>query len=246
MGKPYFYIQPKTRLEIYELLFQGMAIADIANRVGYHRSTIYRELQRNSGSQGYRPDWPSQQYLARRRIRPTKLETQPELKEFIIHKLAQGWSPDQIAGRLKDQHGQTIISHESIYRYIYRPAGVKLKLHTYLQEQRKFRYPRIKRRRKTIAKQHKKSIHERDAEIETRRSCGHWEGDLMVFKHTKTNLITLRERKSRLIMAIKNPSRKADETTQTLVNYMKNNSHKIMYTLTLDNVLPLQSSFFQA
>jgi len=235
MGKRYSHLQPETRLQIYELLFQGMTIADIANTVSYHRSTIYRELERTSGQQGYRPDWASQSYLARRRKPFTRVELCPELRDFIIDKLAQNWSPGQIAGRLKYQHGRTLISCEAIYRFIYSPAGMKLKLYSYLQEKRKFRYPRIKRRRKTIAKLRKNSIHDRTAEINLRQSFGHWEGDLIVFKHTKTNLFTLRERKSRLVLAMKNPSRKADVTFKTLANYMKNDNSKMMHSLTLDN-----------
>lgn len=222
-------------IRIYELLFQGFAMADIAVQIGYHRSTIYRELERNSCQQGYRPDIASQHYLARRRKRPTKLETQSELRQFVISKLTEGWSPDQISGRLKNQHGQTIISCESIYRYIYSPVGLKLKLHRYLQEQRRFRFPRIKRRRRTVANQRKKPIQERTEEINLRQSFGHWEGDLILFKYTKTNLFTLRERKSRLVLAIKNASRKAEMTNQTLINYMKKNIYKTMRSLTLDN-----------
>ena len=69
MGKCYRHIQPKDRLKIYELLFQGHSILEIAQEISFHRSTLYRELGRNSCKFGYRPDIASQQYLSRRRKR---------------------------------------------------------------------------------------------------------------------------------------------------------------------------------
>jgi IS30 family transposase len=163
------------------------------------------------------------------------LDRNPELKNFLIEKLKLGWSPELIAGRLTHQAGRCIISHETIYRFIYSPAGIKLKLYQMLLKKRRFRYPRIKRRRQTIANSRKRPIKERDAAINTRNASGHWEGDLILFSHTKTNLFTLRERKSRLIVAIKNGSRYSQSTANTLIGYMKNTFKVPMQSLTLDN-----------
>lgn len=235
MGKQYSHIQPSDRLTIYNLLFDGHAIQEIAKAIGYHKATVYRELHRNSGKTGYRPDLASQSYVIRRQYKPNKLDRNPELKNFLIEKLKLGWSPELIAGRLKQQAGRCIISHETIYRYIYSPEGIKLKLYQTLLKKRRFRYPRIKRRRQTIANARKRPIKERDAEINGRDAIGHWEGDLILFSHTKTNLFTLRERKSRLIVAIKNRTRQSQSTVRTLIGYMKNNFKYTMQSLTLDN-----------
>jgi len=112
MGKHYRHIQPKDRLVIYELLFQGQAIRDIAQHISFHFSTVYRELERNSNQHGYRPDWASQQSLMRRQQRPTKIGSNLELKQFLINKLKEGWSPDAIAGRLKRQGQFCVVSCE--------------------------------------------------------------------------------------------------------------------------------------
>ncbi|MCD6040018.1 MAG: Integrase catalytic region, partial [Gammaproteobacteria bacterium] len=90
MGQRYRPIQPKDRLKIYELLFDGKSILEIAQAIRFHRSTLYRELERNSGKFGYRPDMASQHYLARRQ-RPGKLDSNLELRDFIISKLKEGW-----------------------------------------------------------------------------------------------------------------------------------------------------------
>jgi len=153
----------------------------------------------------------------------------------VIEKLKEGWSPELIDGHLRRQAGSCVIRYETIYRFIYSAEGVKLKLYRHLNRKRRFRYPRMKRRRKTILKDRKKSIHTRHPSIENRSHSGHWEGDLILFHHTQTNLITLRERKSRLIIAIKNASRHAKTTADPLVGYLKKGSIKSIKTLTLDN-----------
>ncbi|MGP3398447.1 IS30 family transposase [Coxiella burnetii] len=144
----------------------------------FHKATIYRELARNSSRQGYRPDWASQLYSARKFRHPNKLDKNPILKEFIISRLREGWSPQQIAGRLKRSAGRCIISHETIYAYIDSELGKTQKLYQLLHKKRRFRYPRIRRKRKkTTAESEKISITQR-------KTFGHWEGDLLMFTNT--------------------------------------------------------------
>lgn len=236
MKKCYRHITPEGRLKIHQLLLQGFGIQEIAQQLGYHRATLYREFARNSCQYGYRPDWASQQALLRRRNRTVaKLDKNQELRQLVLEKLEIGWSPQQIAGRVNREAGQTIICHESIYQYIYSRQGQALKLFKYLRKKRCFRYPRIKRKRLKKFESQKNSIKDRPASIDSRETAGHWEGDLIIFRKKQTNLFTLRERKTRLIIAIKNASRKAQSTTNTLLNYMKRNQHKTIKSLTLDN-----------
>lgn len=119
MEKKYQHISPGARLKIHALLIKGFGIQEIAEKLGYHRATLYRELARNSGQSGYRPDWASQQALLRRTNR--RVATNPELRDFVLEKLKIGWSPEQIAGRANREAGHTVICHESIYRYIVCP-----------------------------------------------------------------------------------------------------------------------------
>lgn len=144
------------------------------------------------------------------------------MKTFIIDRLKEGWSPQQIAGRLKKSAGRCIVSHETIYSYIYSQSGKQEKLYQLLHKKRRFRYPRIRRKRQKSALETEKiRIDKRDETINQRQTFGHWEGDLLMFTKHNPNLITLRERKSRYIVAIKNHSRKPQETANTLVKYMK-------------------------
>ncbi|KTC77263.1 helix-turn-helix domain-containing protein [Legionella bozemanae] len=113
MGKHYRHLTAQDRIQLYEGLFSGQSIAAIASHLGFHKSTIYRELERNSSRPGYRADWASQQYLSRKFHHGFKRNKFPELKKVIIARLKEGWSPQQISGRLKRSAGQCIISHET-------------------------------------------------------------------------------------------------------------------------------------
>jgi IS30 family transposase len=235
MSKYYSHITNEDRLKIYDLLLKGEAIATIADEVGFHRSTLYRELERNSCHYGYRPDLAAQQ-SSLRRYGVNKLDKTPKLLNYIIDKLKTGWSPERIAGRLRfENNGCTLVCHETIYRYIYSFKGRKLGLYKFLIKKRRFRYPRIKRKRRNKKNSEKISIHQRNEEINARKDFGHWEGDLMLFRKTQTNLLTMRERKSRAIIAIKNSSRKAKTTANTLLKYMRQSMHKTITSITLDN-----------
>lgn len=236
MGKHYRHLTAQNRIQLYEYLFSGEPIAEIANHLGFHKASIYRELERNSSRHGYRPDWASQQYLSRKFHHRYKLDKNPELKEVIIARLKEGWSPQQIAGRLKRSAGQCIISHESIYAYIYSEPGKAQKLYMLLHKKRRFRYPRVQRKRqKSTLEAEKTRITQRSEEINQRQTFGHWEGDLLMFRRHNPHLITLRERKSRYLVAIKNNSRKPCKTANTLVNYMKKSIGNRVQSLTLDN-----------
>ena len=108
--------------------------------------------------------------------------------------------------------------------------------HQLLRRKRRFRYPRVQRKRqKTALEAEKMRIGQRTDEINQRQSFGHWEGDLLLFSRQYTHLITLRERQSRYVVAIKNGNRKPQPTADILVSYMKKHVHNQIHSLTLDN-----------
>ena len=110
-----------------------------------------------------------------------------------------GRSPDQIAGRLALEHGKTVISHESIYRFIYYRSALKDHWHRLL--------PRAKSRRGRLGKRGGSSasikarvpLSQRPAEALDRATPGHWEADLMAFSRNRHNLLVTHERHSRLL-----------------------------------------------
>ena len=109
----------EERCEIARLRSQGSSVRQIAAGVDRPPSTVARELKRNgSRTLGYQPRYANQQAHARR-WRGSRLERDGPLREQVLAGLGAGWSPAQVAGRLALDEGRQIISHESIYRFIY-------------------------------------------------------------------------------------------------------------------------------
>lgn len=93
IGKCYRHLKAEDRLRLYELLFSGTTIIEIAEELEFHKATIYRELECNSSTHGYRPNWGSQQYKLRQQHRSVKLDKEPALKAFVIERLRERWPP---------------------------------------------------------------------------------------------------------------------------------------------------------
>ena len=119
MGKAYTQVTMEERCEIARLRSQGSSLRQIAAGVDRPPSTVARELKRNgSRTLGYQPRYANQQAHARRWW-GSRLERDGPLREQVLAGLGAGWSPAQVAGRLALDEGRRIISHESIYRFIY-------------------------------------------------------------------------------------------------------------------------------
>jgi IS30 family transposase len=131
MGQCYGQLSLDERIEIYRRRAAGESMRVIALTLERAVSTISREIRRNSLATkvwpgGYSP--ARAQKLAERRRHwdgRFKLARQPDLRGLVKDRLAMGHSPEQIAGRLALEHGHTVISHESIYRFIYHRSAQK-------------------------------------------------------------------------------------------------------------------------
>ncbi len=152
MGKRYDQLDLDDRIEISRLHAAGRSRREIGHLMGRNASTISRELRRNSLPRGeYKPASADRIALSRRR-RLSKIERLSRLRDHVCDHLAMGWSPEQIAGRLRLEGSEHEISHESIYRFIYRPKVHKEKLHRFLARAKATRGRRyFKRRREPIA-----------------------------------------------------------------------------------------------
>ena len=177
----YSQLSIEERCSIARLREAGQSIRKIAATLDRQPSTIARELKRNAGSKvGYQPAYAQAQANARR-WSGTRLERDDALRETILDRLAQGWSPEQVAGRLAHEAGRKVISHETIYRFVY--AQLKR------TNDRRWRFylPRAKYKRGWRTKggwpryADRPSIHERDENIASRLEAGHWEADAMLF-----------------------------------------------------------------
>ena len=119
MGFQYKQISIEERCEIARLRAAGSSFRQIAANLDRAPSSVARELKRNaSRSSGYLPSYAHQQSRARR-WSGSRLDRDAGLRVRVLERLAQGWSPQQVAGRLAREAGHNIISYESIYRFIY-------------------------------------------------------------------------------------------------------------------------------
>lgn len=202
--------------------------------MGRSASTISRELKRNSLPKGgYKPASADRMALSRCR-RSSRLERLSPLGQDVRDRLAMGWSPEQIAGRLRRERSEHVISHESIYRYIYRPKMRAEKLHRYLPRAKASRGRRyFKRRREPI--ENRRSIHDRPETVDNRDEFGHWEGDLMQFRTQRGNLLTLSERKSRFLITAPLKTKTAAETGKVLRRIFRCLPETARQTVTFDN-----------
>ncbi len=207
MEKNYHHLTREQRDVIYRLHREGKSQNQISRQVGVHRSTISREIKRNSNAYvGYVPD-DAHGLAHKRRHRPSsKICQSAELQAIIAQYLSQGWSPEVIAGRLALENSLQRISHESIYKWIY-GSGKCLKLHVYL----------VRRKRKRGTRpclEAKKSLIPNRVPIENRPpehalTFGNWEGDTVIFAHNKGAIVNLYERQSKLLLGAKVPQKTA-------------------------------------
>jgi IS30 family transposase len=216
MPRSYRQLELDERRTIFRLLDAKVPVAAIASRLGRHRSTIHREIRRNHfhDERAYAGYFPliADDLARERRQRRRKLSRHDSLRRHVVEKLTACWSPQQIAGRLRlDAPDGVGVCHETIYRYIHGPEGRELGLYRHLPKARRRRQPRHGRRPRPSFVPADRAIQLRPAEVEDRRTFGHWEADLLIFRreHGKANLTTLLERQTRYTILLANPDRRS-------------------------------------
>ncbi len=241
MGRQYDQLGLEERWEIARLQGQGASIRQIAAALDRSPSSISRELKRNTGSgpraRPYKPFYAQEQALARR-WSGSRLERDQALRERVLEGLGRGWSPEQVAGRLRLEEGRPLIGHESIYRFIYS----QLK-RTNDGAWRGY-LPRAKARRGWRARKggspvsfirQRVGLAHRPAQALGREQPGHWEADFMLFSTYGQSVLVLHERTSRLTALVKTHNRKARPTAKTLGSLLAPLPESLRQSLTFDN-----------
>ncbi len=217
----YRRVTREDRLLIKAYLDLGLNQAAIASKTGFSRSTISREINRNSGLRGYRLKQAQRLCEERQsyRFRPKKMTE--AMVARVREKIELKWSPEQISNRLKEE-GLPSVSSETIYQFIYRDTESGGQLWRNLRRSHRRRKPRFPRpdRRGTI--HCVASIHDRPKQADRRKKRGHWERDTMLGKNRKTGILVLTDRKSRFNVFKKLNRRKAVIVTQKTIVALKN------------------------
>lgn len=170
-----------------------------------------------------------------RRRREAILERDANLGHFVRNRLAEGWTPEQISGWLKAGNEPRLraLGCETIYAFIYRVAQKNEALWRYLTRRHKRRRPRRARPARDRLKD-RASIHDRPMAVETRNEVGHWEGDLIICKHTRPVLV-LHERKSRVTLATRLMGKTAAETISVMLAVFARIDPCLRKSITFDN-----------
>ncbi len=242
MGRTFAQLCLTERIRIDLLVQAGHSIRRIARLLGRAPSTISRELKRNSKVTkqwpgGYEPERADRLTKRRRRWDARhKLSRQPALQSLVRDRLAMGWSPEQIAGRLALEHGHTVISHESIYRFIYHRSAQKDYWHRLLP-QAKHRRGRLGKRggSKIAFIKERTSIHQRPKAANDRCQPGHWEADLMLFAKYGQAILVAHERTSRFTWITRQPSKAAQPVIDTLTELFARLPKPLRTSITFDN-----------
>ena len=229
----YSQLTQEQRYHISGLRKAGKLQIHIAHEIGVHKSTISRELRRNCGYRGYRPQQAHQRALSNRYQAEKRIKFTPELIKIVTEKILLDWSPDQISGYLKKE---TIanISHERIYQFLLvdKKAGDKLYAHLrHSGKKRKKRYG-SKDRRGQI--KNRVSIDERPEIVEKKQRIGDWEGDTIIGKQQQKSIVTLVDRVSKVVRIGPVATKHSDSVAKIIISILKPMEH-INHTVTLDN-----------
>jgi IS30 family transposase len=213
---------------------QGLHRAEIARLLGRHRSTVCRELRRNStrADGRYRASTAQERTNGRRSRSRRNLRFTPENFALVDELLCCQWSPEQVSGYLA-RCGLLAISHEAIYRHVWRDKRQGGLLYTHLRGARKRRRKRYGTYDSRGRLADKRMISERPPEVESRQRVGHWEADTVMGTGSKDCVVTLVERKTGLVLIGKLADRTAESLSRRLTLLIRSAGH--VQTVTTDN-----------
>ncbi|MEI4264015.1 IS30 family transposase [Roseovarius sp. D0-M9] len=204
----------------------NMPISEIAERLGRDTSTVYRDLRRNHYDDKELPELNgyyalnAQDMYERRRAVHCKMIVHPDLKAAIEDRLKAGWSPEQIAGRMRLERHPIRVSHETINRFAYSKDGCAEQFYRHLPQDRRRRRPWGYRRHQRGHIFDAQSLSYRPESVSARAEFGHWECGLMMFRkeHGKVNATSLVERVSRYTVVMRNEDRTSKPIMEALIS----------------------------
>jgi IS30 family transposase len=231
----YRQLSPAERYMLAALRRQGLNQSQIARSLGRHRSTVCREVKRNSTrADGRYRAFTAQERTNGRRSR-SRRNSRFGAEDFALidELLCRQWSPEQVAGYLR-RAGRLAISHETIYRHVWRDKKEGGLLYTHLRGARKRRRKRYGAYDSRGRLAGKRMISERPPEVEARGRIGHWEADTVAGSGSKDCVLTLVERKTGLVLIGKLADRTAEGLSRRAVSLMRRPGASFE-TVTADN-----------
>lgn len=231
----YHQITSAERYRLSALRRQGLGNPQIARQLGRHRSTVWREVRRNAHpTDGF---YKVEKAIERASGRRRRSRSHPRFRDWQLHRvwrlLRRRWSPEQIAGHLGSS-GSLRISHETIYRHIWRDLRRGGGLYRYLRcalKRRRKRYGAYDSRGRLAGK---RMIEERPSQVDQRRQLGHWEIDTVLGKRSKHCIVSLVERKSGYVQIGKLLARTKEQASEKTIELIQRHPDRFR-TITSDN-----------
>lgn len=229
--RTYTQLTREQRYQIEALLKGQHTQTEIAEFLRVHKSTISRELRRNRGLRGYRPN-QADNLATQRRTRLNRARIPMPHWDRVETLLREDWSPEQISRWLGQEEG-IVISHEWIYLYVYQNKrdGGDLYKHLRCQKPRRKRYGSNDRRGQIKGRV---SIDERPEVVEMRTRTGDWEADTVIGRPGGAVLVTLAERKTRCSILALAKDKSAKAVKEALIGALHPYAAQV-HTITYDN-----------
>lgn len=239
--RTFHHITLEEREKLYGWQKEGLSLRKIAKKLGRSHASLSREVHRNAKYGAVYLPCRAQKKADKRTVRQRR---KAPLKSSLVYlyvreHLRLGWSPEQIAGRIRIDHPGETIDDETIYRYIYRKDWYvrKEKLWQHLTLRRK---RRMKKGGRHVHRESRIpeaiSIDKRSRIVAKRKQIGHWESDNVIGCQTdKTALSTTVERVLKVTLLSKLEAKTADAKTKVLFMRMARLPEKVRRTMTVDN-----------
>lgn len=236
----YRHLNLNSRIRIEVFLKEGKSQYEIAGLLKVNKSTISREINRRGGIiRGYTAEYAQEDYEKEKEKAGVKSKLEnPKIFDYVVSNLKRGWSPEEIAGRLKKEikDGKRplyeYVNHESIYKFVYESGYGKMEhLSQYLRQGKRRRTKKHGRKAKHEIIPNRVFIDKRPEEINTRKTIGHWEGDAIIYKN-KTAIQSIVERKLKYTILTKLMRKTAKQSTVAFINSLEDFYVK---SLTVDN-----------
>lgn len=235
MPQGYHHLDQDQRCQLYTLKERGDSFAEIAQVLGMHRSSVYRELRRNKGRRGYRHKQADEKAQQRRDATcQAKKKLTPAMVAIIEEKLRLQWSPIQISGWLKRNGYAKAVSHETIYQHIWQNKRNGGSLYRELRHHGKKYNKRSKGTAGRGSIPNRIDIKERPPIVEQKSRLGDWELDTIIGAGQSGAIVSMVDRASKLTKLAKVSRKTAEETEAALVEEL-NPIREFVRTLTADN-----------
>lgn len=226
-------VTEEQRILIHRWKQEDVSNIEVGRRLRLDKSTIGRELARNTGQRGYRPK-QAQELAEGRALRPGRRNFTEEVRHDVETRLRDGWTPDMICQRARLE-GRDSVCKDTIYKYVYDDAKTGGDLWELLprgRRKRKRRCPRPDRRGRIP---NQRRIDTRPEAVEKRVEKGHWEGDLINGAGQTGHLVTLVERVTRFTLIGRSQTKEAAEVSQVICILFERQPQAVRLSLTLDN-----------